>query len=163
FMTNVLPNRKVDKRVSTIVLVMQRLGLGDPTDVMLKEGAKEGARTVRHICLPAELTEDTTPEFRGYYINGLMDKTRLGPEVLAENKARGRLFYATQFLQKPYAAEGPMFKPEWFRKFVRAAPYKVIKRIRYWDRGADELAKPLRFEHRPFGRIGLLQELRGFA
>lgn len=140
FITNVIPNRKVDKRVTVTILVMQRLGLGDPTEVMIRESKKEGAVPVRHVCLPAELTKDVSPpEYRDRYINGLMDPERLGPEVLAENKARGGLFYATQFLQAPYSPEGSMFKEEWFRKRarVRAAPRQAT-RYRYWDRASTE-------------------------
>lgn len=134
FTVNVLPTRKVDKAVAVIYLVMQRLGIGDPTDVML-EGAKvEGAAKVRHICLPAELTDDVKPpELREFYVDGLLDPVRLSSDVLREYKARGEHFYATQFLQKPYLKSGGMFREEVFNQRCKASPFHA-RRIRYWDR-----------------------------
>jgi len=146
FMTNVLPSRKVNKEVTVTALIMQRLGLGDPTDVMLQEARKEGAAPVRHVCLPAELTkgkegewldDDVSPrDLVRYYQNGLMDSRRLGPNVLREFKARGEHYYATQFLQKPYAIGGGMFKDAYFSRRVKAAPYHA-RRVRYWDRASS--------------------------
>lgn len=143
FITNVLPSRKVDKMVAVTMLVMQRLGLNDPTDVMLKEALKDGADPVRHVCLPSELDVGTDgayldanvspKELATRYIDGLMDPVRLNRESLAPYKARGLHYYSTQFLQKPYAQEGEMFKREWFNNRIRAAPYNA-KRIRFWDR-----------------------------
>lgn len=138
FVREVLPTRKVDKAVSVTIMVAQRLGLGDPTDVMLKEAQKEGAAPVRKVCLPAELTDDVTPvELRDKYVDGLMDPVRLNRNVLREFKARGALFYSTQFLQKPYAQEGGMFKPEYFNKRIKSAPFNC-QRIRYVDRASTQ-------------------------
>jgi hypothetical protein len=61
FISNILPTRMVNKLVSVMFLVMQRLGPGDPTDVMLEIAKREGARPVRHVCLPAELSDDVSP------------------------------------------------------------------------------------------------------
>lgn len=147
FVTEVVSNRKVDKLVTPTILVMQRLGVGDPTDVMLDEGKKEGASPVRHICLPAELTRgddgafiesDVVPqELARRYVNGLMDPVRMPAQVLNENKARGALFYATQFLQRPYSRSGGMFMESYFLHTVKAAPYKA-KRVRFWDNAATQ-------------------------
>lgn len=143
FMVDVIPTRKDDKLVTVTMLVMQRLGFGDPTDVMLEEGKKEGAAKVRHICIPAELevgddgaflSGDVQPQtIATRYVNGLMDPVRLGPVVLGEYKARGPHYYSTQFLQKPRARAGGMFKSWFFSKRVRSAPYEA-RRVRFWDR-----------------------------
>lgn len=147
FITDVLPSRKTNKAVTVTFLVMQRLGVNDPTDVMLKEAEKEGAAPVRHICLPAELPkgEDGTyleanvspRELAARYVDGLMDPSRLDREVLKEFHARGALYYSTQFLQRPYVRGGGMFKEQYFSKRVKAAPLHC-KRIRYWDRAATD-------------------------
>lgn len=143
FMTNVLPSRRLDKAVSAMMLVMQRLGVGDPTDVMLEEAKKEGAVKVRHVCLPSDLVKDESGEFiksdvkpielAEKYIDGLMDPVRLGPSVIAEAKARGAYYYDTQFRQKPFNKTGGMFKEKYFLKRVPAAPYHA-KRVIFWDR-----------------------------
>lgn len=143
YMTKYIANRKVDKEVAFTVLVMQRLGVQDPTDIFLEQAKKEGAAKVEHVCLPAELKKDEygkwktgnvkPPELTKKYINGLMDPIRLNRTVLNENKARGALFYATQFDQEPYIAGGGMFKDIYFNKRVKAAPYNA-RRVRYYDR-----------------------------
>lgn len=136
FLEEVIPSRVVDKAVTPIILIMQRLGLKDPTDVMLRLAEKEGAYPVRHICLPAELTDDVKPpSLRKFYANGLMDPIRLSKRTLDNFKSRNNLFYSTQFLQHPYAQEGAMFKRHHFSNRVKAAPYEMI-RVRAWDRAS---------------------------
>lgn len=142
FITNYLPTRMVDKLVSVMALVMQRLGRGDPTEVMLAMGNKEGARPVRHICLPAELFHNgkdriSPPELAEHYSqDNLMDPVRLPRSVLRAYRARGEHYYAAQFLQDPMSLGGGMFKETYFTRRVKAAPYNA-KRIRYWDRASS--------------------------
>lgn len=122
FVTEVIPSRKVDKRVSVTLLVMQRLGLGDPTDVMLEEGRKEGAAPVRHICLPAELLrgEDGTfldsevkpAELVSRYVNGLMDPVRLDSVALAEQRARGANYFCCPGFS-------PILMSNWTEKLIQ--------------------------------------------
>lgn len=148
FITDVIPDRVVDKGITPIMLVMQRLGLNDPTDVMLEQSKKEGAYPVRHICLPSELQVGSDgvfldvgvapQELAARYIDGLMDPVRLNRRALDAAKARGALHYATQFLQRPYAREGGMFEDGWFRKTVKAAPYDCT-RVLYIDRASTEM------------------------
>lgn len=147
FMTNVIPSRKVNKAVTVTMLVMQRLGVGDPTDVMLSEAKKEGAAPIRYLCLPSDLdrgmdgawvdAEVSPRELAKRYVNGMMDPYRLGEDVLREYRARGAHYFATQFRQRPYTKGGGMFKDSYFIKQVKAAPYESI-RIRYWDRAATQ-------------------------
>ena len=144
FMLNYIANRKVDKTQAITVLVMQRLGVDDPTDSVLNQAKVPGAAPVRHICLPAELSKNpdgswgpdnvSPPELvKEVYTNGLMDPMRLGETVLAENRAKGNLFFSTQFLQRPYVRGGGMFKEHWLSQRVKAAPYHA-RRVIYWDR-----------------------------
>lgn len=145
FISQMLPTRKVDKQVSVMYLVMQRLRKNDPTDVMLEESRKPGAATVRQVCLPGELWKDSEgnytigkvhpEELRSHYTNGLLDPIRLPRRVLAEYRARGEYFYAAQVMQDPMALGGGMFRDVYFSQRVQAAPYEA-KRIRYIDRAA---------------------------
>lgn len=144
FMLDYIANRKVDKAQAVTILVMQRLGIDDPTDAVLTQARVTGAAPVRHICLPAELTRNpdgtwgpdnvSPPELvEEIYTDGLMDSVRLGETVLAENRAKGSLFYATQFLQRPFVRGGGMFRESFFVQRVKAAPYHA-RRVIYWDR-----------------------------
>lgn len=151
FLTKVIPSRRVrgaQGDICATMLVMQRLALGDPTDVMLETATHEGAMPLRHLCLPAEETEDISPsELRQYYqsfnedggqeAHGLMDPIRLNRITLREQRAvLGEWAYAGQYLQKPRPPSGGMFKASFFSRRETAAPY-ACRRIRYWDRAAS--------------------------
>lgn len=141
FMTDVIPGRKLDQGVTPTVLVMQRLGLGDPTDVMLEQAKKPDATPVKHYCLPAELTDDVSPpECRAEYEarDGLLDPGRLSRLVLKAVRARmTELAYQAQYNQRPTIPGGGMFRAPWFTQFVKAAPY-VAKRVFAVDRAATQ-------------------------
>jgi phage terminase large subunit-like protein len=139
FQAEVIPTRVVSLEVSLIVTVMQRLGLGDPSDVVLRESRKEGGTPVRHICLPAELTDTAPvhpPELVHCYVNKLLDPVRLSPRALKPKKTNA-LFYSTQYLQLPYAKKGGRFEELWFSHRCKAAPY-VARRVRYIDLARTE-------------------------
>ena len=140
FMTNVLPSRKVTpKEVPWTYIVAQRLGKGDPTEVMIKHSQKEGTIPFRRVCLPGELSDDVwPPELKGEYIDGLLDPVLLPRRMLNDYRARGSYFYASQVMQNPLALGGGMFKEHYFNRRLPAAPYEVQWRIRYWDRAATD-------------------------
>lgn len=120
WMTQELPTRKIDKKKTPIVLIMQRLADDDPTGHILdKKGDK-----VDHICLPAEMTDDVKPEsVRDKYVNGLMDVNRLSKSVLADMKSSlGSYGYSSQFLQTPNPTEGGIIKKDW----VKVQPLTVL-------------------------------------
>lgn len=124
-----LSTRKVDKRVTLTLLVMQRLHQDDPTAVFLRR------KNVEKVVLPAEKTKDVyPPELARNYKKGLMDPVRLDREVLADEKAKGQYYYASQFLQTPVPRGGGMFKT-WR---VKAAPLPddswFVHKVRYWDK-----------------------------
>lgn len=137
FLTAVLPSRKVDKAVTPMVLVMQRIAVGDPTDVMLSTAKKEDACPVSHYCFPAELSERVHPPemVRYYEENGkLFDPQRMPKRVLDRERAAMTEFdYQTQYMQHPSIPGGSMFKDQFFNLRVRSAPYKA-RRVRFWDR-----------------------------
>lgn len=138
FISDVIPTRKVDKAVSVLCLVMQRLGLGDSTDVMVKNSKLPGATKLRHIVLPAELSDHVKPaEVKNRYVDGFLDPNRLGESALAQYRGRP-YFFSTQFQQYPYSRRGGMFEEAWFNNRVKVAPYE-LRRVRYWDRGATEM------------------------
>jgi len=130
FIRETLWSRKKDKAVTPTILIMQRLHEDDPTGMMLREFG--GA--VRHICLPAELTDAVKPrELRRHYVDGLMDPRRLGRAVLDEERRVGEFYYSGQFLQSPVPPSGGMFKAERLRIDTPTGPW--TQRVRYWDKG----------------------------
>ena len=150
FMSNILPSRKVDKKISVTVLIMQRLHRDDPTAVLLDRAKKEDGGIVRHFCLPAELYKgddgvflegNVSPKYLAQKYtegdrDGLMDSTRLGRKTLRELRATlGAYAYAGQFEQNPTPLGGGMFKEHWFNQRVKAAPYHA-RRVRFWDRAS---------------------------
>lgn len=130
----VLPTRKVDKLVTPMILIMQRLRENDPSGNFIKNPK------TKHICIPAELSPDVRPKFlRKYYIEGLMDPVRLSREALEEEKSRPSLqmsadaYYAAQFLQNPTSRKLGVFKVDKIQ--VEPGPFKdIVAKWRYWDK-----------------------------
>ena len=112
--TKTLSSRKVDKANTPVITVMQRLHQEDVTGYQLK---KKGD-TIRHICLPAEVSDNVKPaELKEKYINGLLDPVRLNRTTLEEAKIDlGSLQYAGQYEQSPMVDGGNIVKEDWFRK-----------------------------------------------
>ncbi len=136
WMNETLPSRKVDKEVCPLVLIQQRLHQNDPTGNRLAKGIKAGK--VRHICLPADMSEgyDVKPRYlRRRYEHGLMDPVRLSREVLKEERARlGEYGYAGQYGQSPVPLGGGMFKVT--RLSVDKYRGKFKQLVRFWDKAA---------------------------
>lgn len=112
FVDRTLSSRKVDKLITPVITIMQRLHEDDVTGHLLgKEGKK-----IKHICLPAEESERVNPpELKSRYINGLLDPVRLSAEVLADAKADlGSYAYAGQYDQNPAPEGGGLIKKAWF-------------------------------------------------
>lgn len=139
-----LSTRKKDKNVTPTILIMQRLHQNDCTAHMLEEakevrrmekegGNKKAKMGVRHICLPAEITDDVKPKkLRKKYKKGLMDPIRITRKFLTEQQAKGSYHYASQFLQTPIPAGGGMFQTD---KIKIGVPQVKFKRtVRFWDK-----------------------------
>lgn len=116
--TKTLSTRKVDKRNTPTITIMQRLHEDDVTGYLLKKKADK----IRHICLPAELSDNVQPaELKQRYINGLLDPVRLDADVLAEARVDlGSRGYAGQYEQRPSSADGNIIHKEWFGHISRA-------------------------------------------
>lgn len=135
-----LPTRKVDKSVSTIIGIMQRLHQNDPTGHML--GKKK--ENVKHVCLPGEIDnyrdKVNPPELVQFYKENLLDPVRLNRKVLKDLEADlGQYSYAGQIGQSPTPLSGGMFKVDNFIVIDEVInPLNIEKVIRYWDKAATK-------------------------
>lgn len=110
--TKTLASRKVNKKNTPTITIMQRLHEDDVTGYLLEKKGEQ----IRHINLPAELSEKVLPaEVRGRYIDGLLDPVRLDRETLLEQKTDlGSRAYSGQYDQDPVADGGNLVKRDWF-------------------------------------------------
>ncbi len=136
----VLSTRKVDKDITTTIMVMQRINQKDPSGHILAK--KKG--NVKHICLPGELGEYekyvTPPELVKNYVEGLLDPVRLSRKALKELEADlGQYGYAGQIGQRPTPPGGGMFKVDNFM-FIERMPmeHEIEKTVRYWDKAGTK-------------------------
>lgn len=132
-----LSTRKVDKEVTPIILIQQRLHQNDPTGYLLKQ--RKGKK-IRHISIPGEIVtfkeNVNPPELVKYYKDGLMDPIRMSWEVLKDLEADlGQYGYASQIGQNPIPIGGGMFKVEHFQIVDNLpAQHDILQKIRYWDK-----------------------------
>lgn len=119
-----LSSRKVNKESTPMVTVMQRLHAEDVTGYLLK---RKGDK-IRHICLPAELSDMVNPfELRDKYVDGLLDPLRLNVAALEEAKIDlGSKGYAGQYQQTPTTEGGNIVKRDWFRTMTQA-DFKALR------------------------------------
>ena len=142
WMSSTLSTRKVDKTITVTILIMQRLHQIDPTATMisrakLTQQIDGGKIKIKHICLPAELSDKVKPrKLRQYYKDGLMDPIRLSQQVLNEAKAEGDYHFAGQFMQWPIPAGGGMFKTD--RIQIDIPHKKFVKIVRFWDKAGTQ-------------------------
>lgn len=113
FVNTTLSMRKVDKKVTLTIMVMQRLHEKDPSGSWISmEGAK-----IKHICLPARLDEDgevKPPHLAERYIEGFLDPVRLDTDALTEALMKlGTYGYAGQMGQNPTPKGGGVWQ-QWF-------------------------------------------------
>ncbi|MCC8153789.1 MAG: heat-shock protein Hsp70 [Tannerellaceae bacterium] len=122
--TKTLSSRKVDKKNTPMVTIMQRLHEDDVTGYLLK---KKGEK-IFHICLPAEVSENVKPAaLKTKYINGLLDPVRIDREVIAEAKIDlGSRAFAGQYEQSPTVPGGNIIKEKWFRK-ISISQFEAIR------------------------------------
>lgn len=125
-----LPSRKIDKSVSFMLTVMQRIHEEDPTGEALAR--KKGK--IRHICMPAELEDGPQPpELGALYVNGLLDPVRMPLHVLrGQESDLGAYGYAAQYRQRPVPREGGMFKAHRILIDIPGAMFRRV--VRYWDK-----------------------------
>lgn len=149
WMEQTLPTRKVDKKVTPLILVMQRLHEKDPTGQLLTK-RDAGKKKIRLICLPGEIKDQKTaakvspPCLKFFYTDQLLDTQRLDNDVLKELMADlGQYGYAAQILQAPAPPGGGMFKVENF-KFAdkeKVLDFLVTDVVRYWDNAGTDASE----------------------
>ncbi len=124
-----LMTRKVDKLITPLILIQQRLHQNDPTGHVLNKGG-----AIRHICLPAELSPSVRPRsMRKHYRDGLMDPIRLSRRSLDEAKRDlGDYAYSGQFDQSPIPKGGGMFRIDKI-ELVPQEPKEMVC-VRFWDK-----------------------------
>lgn len=140
FMEQTLPHRKIDRKISPTVLIMQRLHQDDPTGRLLElRGDK-----IRHICLPGEIKNYAEmvnpPELKKYYTaDGLLEPNRLGWDALNDVYSYGQYTYASQVGQNPVPLGGGMFKCDRIQVIdVMPSPVNIVNTVRYWDKAGTE-------------------------
>lgn len=136
WMSETLPSRKVDKKVTPTVLIMQRLHQNDPTGAWL-EKKSEG---IFHICLPEVLRDNLSPKHLCLHYKrngGFLDPVRLDQKVLDEQQLElGKYGYAGQYEQSPIPAGGGSFDMDKIQ-FGRLPHYtEFVDIVRYWDKAA---------------------------
>jgi predicted phage terminase large subunit-like protein len=137
WMNETLSQRKVDKQIAVLALVMQRLHQNDCTGDMLERNASTPDR-IRHICLPCDSIEwPVLPSsWKQYYTeDGLFDPGRYPKSVLDDAlRVLGEVGYAGQYGQQPAPRGGSMFRIDRLR-YEPSVPM-AWKRgpVRYWDK-----------------------------
>lgn len=132
-----ISSRKVDKEITTTMVVMQRLHQNDPSELYISRGAER----VKHVCLPGELTPKVYPEYlRDRYVGGLFDPVRLSRPVLDRMLTEmGQFGYSGQILQDPIPLGGGMFKSDRIHLMQYPPGIDSFKKIvRFWDRACTK-------------------------
>jgi predicted phage terminase large subunit-like protein len=139
FVDNVIPFRKVSKKVTATIGIMQRLAEDDPTGHLLKE--KKGK--INHICIPGEIKnyrDFVKPKkLIKFYKNNLMDPKRLGWKELKAIERKGQYTYGGQIGQNPVPLGGGMFKTEMIAT-IDHLPHELLIEytVRCWDKAGSE-------------------------
>jgi len=141
WMSKTLSTRKVNKKITVTILIMQRVHELDPSGHLLQTRKEEG--DIKHICLPGTTEYSIKPsELESNYVDGLLDPNRLGKKELRKMRTElGSYGYAGQVGQDPKPREGAMFQRQWF-EVVDAAPAKG-EIVRGWDLAATSEAEAL--------------------
>lgn len=138
-----LSTRKVDKSITPTILIMQRLHQDDPTGHLLAKKNKK----IKHICMPGTLKmgdndyskEVKPPELKEKYVDGMLDKDRMGQTVLNDMLTDlGQYGFAGQVGQKPTPPGGGMFKVDNFQVIDTLPLYtNFVQIVRYWDKAGS--------------------------
>lgn len=145
WVSETLRNRKVDKRKTLTILIMQRLHQNDPTAVLLEKALKKGS-PVKHVNLPAEIVGSGRGDVRPrrlakFYRDRLLDPVRISRAVLNEAQVDlGEYGYSGQFLQRPVPREGGMFKYTRIRLGVAPLLRHFTQLVRFWDKAGTHVS-----------------------
>jgi len=114
--------------IGLYIVIQQRLHHNDLSGYLLKNFEDEWEK----ICLPAELTENTSPEYVKYYINGLLWPTRFNSEVLAKYElSLGSEGYSNQLLQEATSTKGNIIKKDWIKIIDAHEFYSSIAELKH--------------------------------
>jgi len=140
WMEQTLSTRKVSKRNTPLILIMQRLHQNDPSGKLLAKKKKK----VKHISLPGQIRDyekQLKPiEVKEKYKDGLLDPKRMSWEELDEMEIDlGQYGYAGQVGQNPVPPGGGMFKVDRF-SYIEAMPSQpqIMGVVRYWDKAGSQ-------------------------
>lgn len=140
YLTNTMPSRMVDKTITPMITVMQRLHQNDPTGNLIKKYETAGM-PYKHICIPAEATQDVRPaNLINNYKDGLLDPVRLPRHILNGVANTSAYTYASQYLQTPIPVGGGLFKTDKLRERITSDVPKMQRVVRYWDKASTENA-----------------------
>jgi len=137
---SLLSTRKISKTRSVVIMVMQRLAEGDPSEHWLKKSGKN----IKHICLPGEIfnyRDQVKPAgLIRYYKDGLLDPVRLTKENLEELEVGlGTYGYSGQVGQTPVSPQGGMFKVNMATIIKEMpSPSRIERIVRYWDKAGTK-------------------------
>lgn len=128
-----LPTRVKNVEIVPFIMIMQRLHQNDPSAQMLETGE------ARHICLPAELSDDVKPKrLRKFYKDGLMSPNRLSQtSLLKKQKQLTSYSYTGQYQQNPIPPEGGMFQVQKL-DITDYPPRRIVRKIRSWDKAGTK-------------------------
>lgn len=108
-------NRLNDPKTGAVAIIMQRTHEADATGAMLAEGGWE------HLMIPMEYDSERT-QVTGIgwrdprtVENELLNPDRFGMDQVREYRAKGELYYQTQYQQNPAPASGVIIKREWIK------------------------------------------------
>ncbi len=147
WLSQVLSNRVVDKRIVPELIIMQRVHKKDPSGIALQK-AKKGKK-VKHICLPGDILSEGNKKrvkpqelLKVYEAQGkYLDPVRLDKEALFEQKLNlGQFGYKSQIDQNPTSPGAGMFQVDKMNiiNFDDFNEVQIQRIIRYWDKAGTQ-------------------------
>jgi len=116
WMDQTMASRLVDKTISVMITIQQRLHCDDISAHLRKNQES----LYKFVVLPGEDSEKVEPrELKKYYQDGLLDPVRFDRSVLNIMQIQFRNAYSGQVRQNPVAEGGNLFKEEWAKWFTK--------------------------------------------
>ncbi len=148
WLSQVLSNRVIDKRIVPEITIMQRVHKKDPSGIAL-EKAKKGKK-IKHICLPGDILTDgnrdrVKPQILTHIYDkqgGYLDPVRLDAEALLEQALNlGTYGKKSQIDQNPTSPGSGMFQVDKIN-IVNPDEFNyesnIIRIVRYWDKAGTQ-------------------------
>lgn len=148
WLSQVLSNRVVDKRIVPEITIMQRVHKKDPSGIALEKQKK--GKKIKHICLPGDIhTDGNRDRVKPQALvklyekqNGLLDPIRLDEIALIEQAMNlGTYGKKAQIDQNPTAPGSGMFQVDKL-KTINPDTYNydanIVRIVRYWDKAGTQ-------------------------